>query len=174
MPEKTQYTYIILILILTVHSCTIKESHPPKIDEVEFLEYVSGSSTNSYQENGHIFLKKTLEANYSVSYVDSIPLKTVYDQVDSIMCNLYSDTLKNFNTASFRFFKRTLITNNASLGRNKRKFLDHSETNDMLVTYEWNKGVFFARHEHYTGSIFPINSTWNKWIYDCPHLYLNE
>ena len=166
-----RFTYILLFVTLLMYSCTTKDPLPSGIEEVEFLEYVSSEPTRQDNSNGDMTKKKSMDANYALSFPKSLSIEKLHSQIDSIMCSFYSDKFKEFDRASFSFFKKTDITNNENLGRSKRQFSDYSEEHDMLVSYEWSNGIFIARHDHYTGSIFPVESTWNKWIFNCPNLH---
>lgn len=135
--------------------------------EVEYLQYVSGVSSHQEELNGLMVLKRTINANYALELPKVVSEIQLHDQIDSVMCSLYSDSLRNYEQASYAFFRRSAITNNENLGKNRKQFTDYSEENDILVSYGWNNGVFGARHEHYEGSIFPVNTKWYDWDYKC-------
>lgn len=166
-------TYLISILIfgsLLITSCTSSSSNSFEPVEIEYLQYVSHESILQKEVDEQLVDKKNMTANYAIMIPESMPINEVYIQIDSVMCSLYSDNLKSYNLASYAFFRRTSITNNDNLGKSARQFSDHSQTTDMLVSYEWDHGTFRARHEHYKGSIFPVETTWNKWSYNCNKL----
>lgn len=164
---------LISILIfgsLLITSCTNSSFHSYELVEIEYLQYVSHESILQEEVDEQLVDKKIMTANYAIVIPESMPINEVYTQIDSVMCSLYSDNLKSYNLASYAFFRRTSITNNENLGKSTKRFSDHSQTADMLVSYEWDNGILRARHEHYKGSMFPVETTWNKWSYNCDKL----
>lgn len=133
-------TYYINISLFLFISCRSKA----QIDQTISYEQLTTTLYNKVDTIFHRNKNRLVAFKYYIifPYENNINIER---KVDSIVCNLKPNELREYYTYEIHIFRRSVITNNETIEKNPREFDRYSVLHDNLFKYRWSHGNSFYK-----------------------------